>query len=89
MFQLELGEIVRRQRDYFSSGKTREISWRVERLKDLRKAINGRPKPLSLYFFSRNRGNQERVLRETSSGGVCIDDTIIHLATRTLPFGGV
>jgi acyl-CoA reductase-like NAD-dependent aldehyde dehydrogenase len=52
-------------------------------------AINGRPKPLSLYFFSRNRGNQERVLRETSSGGVCINDTIIHLGTRTLPFGGV
>jgi acyl-CoA reductase-like NAD-dependent aldehyde dehydrogenase len=52
-------------------------------------AINERPKPLSLYFFSRNRGNQERVLRETSSGGVCINDTIIHLATRTLPFGGV
>lgn len=39
MSQLELGEIVRRQRDYFSSGKTREISWRVERLKDLRKAM--------------------------------------------------
>jgi aldehyde dehydrogenase (NAD+) len=39
MSQLRLGEIVRKQRDYFSSGKTREISWRVERLKDLRKAM--------------------------------------------------
>jgi acyl-CoA reductase-like NAD-dependent aldehyde dehydrogenase len=52
-------------------------------------AINERPKPLSLCFFSTNRGNQEKVLRDTSSGGVCINDTIIHLATRTLPFGGV
>jgi aldehyde dehydrogenase (NAD+) len=39
MSQLKLGEIVPKQRDYFSSGKTRELSWRIERLKDLRKAM--------------------------------------------------
>jgi acyl-CoA reductase-like NAD-dependent aldehyde dehydrogenase len=58
-------------------------------LEEVISAINERPKPLSLYFFSTNRGNQEKVLMNTSSGGVCINDTIIHLATRTLPFGGV
>jgi acyl-CoA reductase-like NAD-dependent aldehyde dehydrogenase len=52
-------------------------------------AVNERPRPLSLYFFSTHRGKQEKVLRNTSSGGVCINDTIIHLATTTLPFGGV
>lgn len=60
--------------------------------KDLSEAIsivNGRPKPLALYFFSRNRKNQERVLMETSSGGGCINDTFVHILSTTLPFGGV
>lgn len=51
--------------------------------------INQRPKPLSFYFFSTNKGTQERVLRETTSGGCTINDTIVHLSTNTLPFGGV
>jgi aldehyde dehydrogenase (NAD+) len=59
---------------------------------DLQEAIaliNARPKPLALYFFSRDKALQEHVLRETSSGGVCINDTILHLAVSELPFGGV
>ena len=51
--------------------------------------VNSRPKPLALYFFSNNKEHQERVLRETASGGACINDTIVHLALPTLPFGGV
>ncbi len=51
--------------------------------------VNDRPKPLALYFFSKDRSKQERALRETSSGGVCINDTIVHLSTISLPFGGV
>jgi acyl-CoA reductase-like NAD-dependent aldehyde dehydrogenase len=51
--------------------------------------INKRPKPLALYVFSRNREVQDRVFRETSSGGGCINDTVIHQPTTTLPFGGV
>jgi aldehyde dehydrogenase (NAD+) len=51
--------------------------------------INQRPKPLSFYFFSTNKGRQERVLRETSAGGCTVNDTIVHLASNTLPFGGV
>jgi len=49
--------------------------------------VNKLPKPLALYFFSRNKGLQDRVLRETSAGGGCINDTVIHEST-TLPFGG-
>ena len=51
--------------------------------------VNDRPKPLALYFFSKNKDNQERVLRETSSGGVCINDTLMHFGVPELPFGGV
>lgn len=51
--------------------------------------VNERPKPLALYFFSKNKNHQERVLRETSSGGVCINDTVMHLGVPDLPFGGV
>lgn len=51
--------------------------------------INCRPKPLALYLFSHNKQLQERVLQETSSGGVCINDTILQIAASSLPFGGV
>jgi aldehyde dehydrogenase (NAD+) len=51
--------------------------------------INQRPKPLALYLFSQNKKLQERVLQETSSGSVCINDTAMQFAVPTLPFGGV
>jgi aldehyde dehydrogenase (NAD+) len=51
--------------------------------------VNDRPKPLALYFFSRNEAKQARVLSATSSGGVCINDTVMQVAVEGLPFGGV
>lgn len=51
--------------------------------------INSKSKPLALYIFSRNTQLQEQILKETSSGGVCINDTIMHLGVSELPFGGV
>ena len=51
--------------------------------------VNKREKPLALYYFSKNKKSIKRVLSETSSGGVCINDTLIHAGTHTLPFGGV
>jgi aldehyde dehydrogenase (NAD+) len=51
--------------------------------------INARPKPLALYFFSRDRQKQQQILATTSSGGVCLNDAILQVATRNLPFGGV
>ncbi len=51
--------------------------------------INERPKPLALYVFSKDQQKQERVLRETSSGGVCINDTVMQVGVSELPFGGV
>ncbi|HAZ44023.1 MAG TPA: aldehyde dehydrogenase family protein [Cyanobacteria bacterium UBA11369] len=51
--------------------------------------INAQPKPLALYLFSKNKDAQERILRETSSGGVCINDTVMQVGIPDLPFGGV
>jgi acyl-CoA reductase-like NAD-dependent aldehyde dehydrogenase len=51
--------------------------------------VNSRPKPLAFYFFSRDKARQERVLAGTSSGGGCINDTVVHFTVTGLPFGGV
>lgn len=51
--------------------------------------VNERPRPLALYLFDRNSTRIERVLRETISGGVTVNDTILHIAQESLPFGGV
>ncbi len=50
--------------------------------------INSMPHPLALYFFSLNRRKQMKIISETSSGGVCINETVLHQPTTTLPFGG-
>lgn len=51
--------------------------------------IEKQGKPLALYFFSKNIKNIDYILENTSSGGVCINDTISHLVSHNLPFGGV
>ncbi len=51
--------------------------------------VEARPHPLALYFFSENKTAQSQVLNCCRFGGGCINDTIIHLATSTMPFGGV
>jgi aldehyde dehydrogenase (NAD+) len=51
--------------------------------------VNERPKPLSLYVFAKSRAAQQRVLERTSSGGACVNATVVHFAVPGLPFGGV
>ncbi len=51
--------------------------------------VNRRPTPLALYLFTRRREMQERILRETVSGGMAINDTIVQIFGHALPFGGV
>lgn len=51
--------------------------------------INDRPRPLALYFFGYDRRQQEHVVAQTHSGGMCINDTLMHVAQDDLPFGGV
>ena len=51
--------------------------------------VQDREKPLALYYFSESKQNIRRALKHTSSGGTCINDTIMHIANENLPFGGV
>ena len=51
--------------------------------------VNERDKPLALYVFAEDERVVERVVNETSSGGVCVNATVFHLAVPGLPFGGV
>nr|WP_315906581.1 aldehyde dehydrogenase [Priestia koreensis] len=48
-----------------------------------------RPKPLALYMFTTNKENERKVMDEISFGGGCVNDTLMHIATPYLPFGGV
>lgn len=50
--------------------------------------VTEREKPLALYYFGPEKSGRE-VLRRTSSGGTCLNDTIMHIANEHLPFGGV
>lgn len=59
---------------------------------DLQEAIrmvNARPRPLALYFFTKDSKREAEVLKNVSYGGGCINDTVVHLATSNMPFGGV
>lgn len=51
--------------------------------------INSRDKPLALYCFTESRNISRRVVGQTSSGGVCINDVVVQVANTYLPFGGV
>ena len=56
---------------------------------DVLEFINARPPALALYYFGRDRGEIESVLRKTRSGGVTLNDVIMHYTIDDLPFGGV
>jgi acyl-CoA reductase-like NAD-dependent aldehyde dehydrogenase len=51
--------------------------------------VADRPRPLALYYFDHNRQRIQRVLQTTISGGVTVNDTMLHIAQEDLPFGGV
>lgn len=60
-----------------------------ERLDDAIAHINAGPRPLALYWFGQGEQVQRDVLRRTVSGGVTVNDTLMHIAHDSLPFGGV
>ncbi|PRR80115.1 Aldehyde dehydrogenase [Clostridium liquoris] len=63
--------------------------FQYENLNEVISFINSRPKPLSLYFFSNDKNNIKKITSNTSSGSVCINDTLSQITTPYLPFGGV
>lgn len=56
---------------------------------DLTRIIGGYEKPLSLYVFTESRPFSDFVIGNFSFGGGCVNDTVIHIANKNLPFGGV
>ena len=51
--------------------------------------INAHPRPLGLYYFGQDSNEENKVLTHTTSGGVTVNDVIMHIAQEDLPFGGV
>lgn len=51
--------------------------------------VNSKPKPLALYIYSTDKRNIDKVLRETSAGDTCVNQTMMHFLHHNLPFGGV
>lgn len=60
-----------------------------ENLDEVIRLVNSKDKPLALYYFSENKNKIKKVLNSTSSGGVTINDTLVHVSSSYLPFGGV
>lgn len=60
-----------------------------ENINEVIKYINQNNKPLALYLFTNDKKVENKILKEVSFGGGCINDTIIHLASTKLGFGGV
>jgi len=61
----------------------------VDSMDEAIRFINAREKPLALYVFSRDKATQAKVIAQTSSGGLCVNDTLSHIAVPDMPFGGV
>jgi aldehyde dehydrogenase (NAD+) len=61
----------------------------VDSMDDAIAHVQQGPKPLSVYLFSENRANQQRVIDEISNGGTVVNHLIYHLLVNELPFGGV
>ena len=56
---------------------------------DALEVIRQNPNPLSLYYFGKNKENENAFIEEVQFGGGCINNTLVHLANADLPFGGV
>jgi acyl-CoA reductase-like NAD-dependent aldehyde dehydrogenase len=60
-----------------------------EKLDDAIAYVNDHPRPLALYLFDHDPKHVDRVLRETISGGVCVNEALLQFVQTDLPFGGV
>lgn len=63
------------------------LTWKDE--DQMMEVINSRSKPLALYLFTSSKALEKKVLSRCQFGGGCINDTIVHLATNNMGFGGV
>lgn len=61
----------------------------VQTMSDAIDFVNSREKPLALYLFTNDENLKNRVLNETSTGSLLVNDTIIHFGLSMMPFGGI
>ena len=62
---------------------------RYTRLDEVIDAVNAGDRPLSLYYFGKDAAELARLSRQTTAGGMCVNDVIMHCAQENLPFGGI
>ena len=60
-----------------------------DKLEDAIDYVNDRPRPLALYYLGYDDGESEKVIAETVAGGMCVNETVLHVGVGDLPFGGV
>ena len=60
-----------------------------ENLEEVIDQINAKSKPLALYIFSKSKANIDKLIKNTSAGGTCVNDVLVHISNPKLPFGGV
>ena len=60
-----------------------------EELADVIAMLKNHPKPLALYLFTNSKANEKMVMQKVAFGGGCVNDTVIHVASHYIPFGGV
>ncbi len=60
-----------------------------DEVKDAIAFINSQPRALAMYWFDNDRRRADSALKSTHAGGVCINETLMHVAQEDLPFGGI
>ena len=60
-----------------------------ESLESVKTEIEAGPRPLALYLFTKRKEAEQYILENLSFGGGCVNDTVMHLAGSSMPFGGV
>ncbi|WP_373080998.1 aldehyde dehydrogenase family protein, partial [Zhongshania sp.] len=60
-----------------------------DNIEDVIEYINANERPLALYLYSNKKALQQQVIYNTLSGGMCINDSVVHVAQHDMPFGGV
>jgi len=60
-----------------------------ETTEDILDIIDKHPTPLALYLFTKDSVREKQILTHVPFGGGCVNDTLVHIATTSMPFGGV
>ena len=91
----KIGPVILDDADWNSSCMQEEIFGPVlpvltfENLREVKDRLDLLPRPLALYLFTRDRRTEKAVMEGFSFGGGCVNDTVMHLATSKMPFGGI